>query len=64
MGMGILMLFVWIAIIGFWIWMLIDLIKNQEKDKVVWILVLIFTGILGAIVYFFVAKRGRKKGGK
>ena len=44
----------------FWIWMLIDCMQRPFKDKtdkVVWILVLIFTHIIGALIYFFVIKR-------
>ena len=44
----------------FWIWMLIDCIKREfsgSNEKVVWILLIILTGILGAIIYFFVIKR-------
>ena len=39
--------------------MLIDCIKRgfkKENDKVVWILVIIFLHIIGAIVYYFVVK--------
>ncbi len=41
----------------FWLWMLIDAIKNQKEDKVMWILLLIFLNFLGAILYYFIAKR-------
>jgi len=44
----------------FWIAMIIDCAKrNFKKDaeKIVWILVLIFLGVLGAIIYYFVVKR-------
>jgi hypothetical protein len=43
----------------FWIMMLIDAIKHKYKDsndKVVWVLVIIFTGIIGALIYYFVVK--------
>ena len=44
----------------FWIVMIVDCAKrNFKKDaeKIVWILVLIFLGVLGAIIYYFVVKR-------
>jgi len=44
----------------FWIMMLVDAIKHEDKDKMIWVLVLIFTGIIGAVVYYFVKKRKRK----
>ena len=45
----------------FWIWMLIDAIKNDSLDgteRVVWVLVILFLHALGALIYYLV---GRKK---
>jgi hypothetical protein len=53
-----------IAAFVFWIWMLIDCVKRDfkhENDKVVWILVLVFVGLIGAIIYYFVIRRPAKK---
>lgn len=44
----------------FWVWMLIDCAKRNytgPNDKVIWILIIIFTGIVGAIIYYFIVKR-------
>ena len=44
----------------FWIAMIIDCAKRnfkKDSEKIVWILVLIFLGILGAVIYYFVVKR-------
>jgi len=44
----------------FWIYMLVDSIKRKykdENDKVVWVLVIIFLGVIGALVYYFVVKK-------
>jgi multidrug resistance efflux pump len=54
-------LFVIIALVGivamiFWLWMLIHAIKSNDKNKVVWIVVIFLFGVIGAAVYFFVAK--------
>ena len=38
----------------FWIWMLVDCIKNpriSDTQKVVWTLVIIFLHFLGALIY-------------
>jgi hypothetical protein len=46
----------------FWIWMLIDCILSSlpQFDKLVWLLVIFFTHIIGAILYFLLARnRGR-----
>ena len=44
----------------FWIWMLVDCVTNprlRDMEKVVWILVIIFTHIIGAIIYYFVGRQ-------
>lgn len=44
----------------FWIVMLLDCVKKKFKndsEKIVWILILIFTGIIGALIYYFVVKK-------
>ncbi len=47
---------------AFWIYMIIDAIKNEkDNDRIVWILILIFLHALGALIYYFVRKRPRKK---
>jgi ABC-type multidrug transport system fused ATPase/permease subunit len=51
-----------IASFAFWIWMLIDCVTNEPSegnDKVIWLLLIIFLGIIGAIVYFF-ARRSKR----
>lgn len=47
----------------FWIFMIIDCAKRKfpkDDEKVVWILVLVFLGVLGAAIYYFVIKRASK----
>jgi len=47
---------------GFWIWMLVDCATNQRlmgNEKTVWILVVIFTNWLGALIYFFAGRPKR-----
>ena len=48
----------------FWILMLVDVAKRKfpgENDQIVWILVVVFAGIIGALVYYFVIKKKDKK---
>lgn len=48
--------------IVFWIWMLVDCAQNEPSegnDKVIWILVIIFTHWLGALIYFFARRPQR-----
>jgi hypothetical protein len=69
-GVGLLFLmmfwlsFFCIGILGtiFWIWMLVDCLTNEPNegnDKVIWVLVIIFTHFIGALIYFFVRKNHR-----
>lgn len=64
MGLGVAAVFIGILLFVFWLWMLIDCLKRDFKgnyDKIVWVLVLIFLHILGALIYYFVVKIPDKK---
>ncbi len=46
----------------FWVWMLIDCASKESSEgntKVVWILIIVFTQIIGAAIYFFVRRPQR-----
>jgi len=48
----------------FWLSMLINCMKRKFKessDKIAWILVIIFLGIIGALVYYFIVKTKDKR---
>lgn len=50
--------------IGFWIWMLVDCIRHEPRegnDRVVWVLVIVFTKLLGAAIYYFVRRPERMR---
>ena len=52
-----------LALFAFWLWMLIHAIKNKgltDTEKIIWVLVVLFLHVLGALIYFFV---GRPKAG-
>ena len=43
----------------FWIWMLVDAIQNRglsDTEKLIWVLVILFTHFLGALIYFCVGR--------
>ena len=44
----------------FWIWMLVDCLQRRFKDKLIWVIVLIFTHLLGAILYYFLVKSKKR----
>ena len=53
------MVLVAVAAFVFWIWMLIDALRNKglsDMEKLVWVLVIVFLHFLGALIYFFVAR--------
>ncbi len=61
--------FIFIAVIlaillcVFWIWMLVDCVRRNfksESEKIVWVLVIIFAGLIGALIYYFVVKIKKK----
>ncbi len=61
-----------IALVGLaglvlWIWMIVDCATRQfpphrENEKVIWILVVVLVGWLGALIYYFVVKRPADQG--
>lgn len=52
--------------IFFWLWMLIDCLNRSDgkfkiggnNAKLIWILVIIFTWFIGALIYYIFIKRG------
>ena len=47
------------ALFAFWVWMLIDALRNKaltDNEKLLWVLVIVFLHFLGALIYFFVAR--------
>jgi multidrug efflux pump subunit AcrB len=64
-GFGFLMFLVLaisFALFIMWIVMLIHAASKPIPNKTVWILVIVFTGCIGAIVYFFVVKKPFDRG--
>lgn len=50
--------------LAIWIWALVDLVKNEPaegNDKVVWVLVVVLAGIVGALIYLLVRRPERKR---
>jgi len=48
---------------AFWIWMLIDCLLNKTltgSQKILWLLLIFFTHILGAILYFAIGRTAKR----
>ena len=51
-----------VAGIAFWIWMLVECVTRESSegnDKLVWVLVIIFTHWIGALIYLIVRRPKR-----
>jgi Phospholipase_D-nuclease N-terminal len=54
------------ALLGtvFWIWMVVDCIMNKkisDMQKAFWVLLIVFTHFIGALIYFFVGRSMQPK---
>jgi hypothetical protein len=62
--LGVIMLLpLALALMAFWIWMLISAVQNKglgDGEKIAWVLVIVLLHLLGAIIYFFVGHPKRK----
>ncbi len=68
--LGLLPLFFLLAFLGIavfgsilWVWMLIDCATNEPaegNEKIVWILVIVFTHVIGALIYLLVRRPERR----
>ena len=61
------LVFLFLVVLGvggtfLWIWMLVDCATKEPSDgndKIIWMLVILFTHLIGALVYFFVRRPQR-----
>lgn len=58
-------IFAIVSILGtiFWIWTIIDCATKepaQGNDKIIWLMIIIFTGV-GSLIYYFVRRPERRK---
>jgi len=52
-----------LLLIIFWLWALIDILRNDFEDnfiKLIWLLVVFFLSILGALLYYFIGQKQKK----
>ena len=58
----LLMLGLSVGVMVLWVWMIVDCVRRQfddENTRLVWVLIIVLAGWIGAIIYYFV---GRKEG--
>ena len=62
-AMGLICVFavIGIAALIFWIWTIVDAVKNprlSDNTRLVWILVIVFTGVIGSLIYLVAGRNG------
>ena len=70
MGLGLPEVFLLFIVLGigvlgmaYWIWMLVDCVTKEPSegnDRLVWVVVVVSTYIIGAAIYFFVRRPQRR----
>lgn len=50
-----------IAIFAAWVWSIVDIARSEFEGngKIVWLLVVIFLGILGTLIYYFAGRSSK-----
>jgi len=70
-GFGIIEIFLFLLVVpfvvaafAFWIWMLVHAITNpglRDIEKLIWVVVILFTHFIGALIYFFIGRPRRSQ---
>ena len=57
---GLLLVLVGLAAFAFWLWALVDAIRNRALDntmRIVWVVVIVLTQFVGALLYLIMRPR-------
>lgn len=60
-GLLLVALVIGLLVLVFWLWALIDAIRNpalSDTERIVWITVILLTSWLGALIYLFIGRKG------
>ncbi|MEK6910964.1 MAG: PLDc N-terminal domain-containing protein [Nanoarchaeota archaeon] len=63
-GFGLMMI-LGILVVLFWLWMIVDCAKRSfqnDVEKIIWLVVIVFGSWIGALVYFIVVRSINHKG--
>ena len=59
-----IMLIIFMAMTVFWLWMLVDCVTketNEGNERLVWIIIIVFTHFIGALIYYFLRRPKRRQ---
>lgn len=60
---NVLMAIIFALLFGFWLWVLVDCATkepSQDNDKLVWVIIIVFTHFIGALLYYIIRRPKRK----
>ncbi len=63
LALGLILIPLCLLSFVFWIWMLIHAIRNDglsDTQKLIWVVVIVFTHFVGALIYLFVGLPKRR----
>jgi hypothetical protein len=64
-GTMVLFLLLGVAYLAIWIWALVDAIRNPALDnttRLIWVLVILFTQLIGAVIYLVIGRTPARSG--
>ncbi|OGD28167.1 MAG: hypothetical protein A2Y56_10195 [Candidatus Aminicenantes bacterium RBG_13_63_10] len=66
LGITELFVIVCLIVVPLWVIALVDILKGEFKghDKIIWLIVVIFLPVIGAICYFLIGKKQKISGKK
>ncbi|ADI73288.1 hypothetical protein Metev_0364 [Methanohalobium evestigatum Z-7303] len=60
---NVLIAIIFALLFAFWLWVLVDCATrepSQDNDKLVWVIIIVFTHFIGALLYYFIRRPKRK----
>lgn len=57
LGVTGLILLLAVGLSAHWIWMLVHCLTKEVDNKLIWVLLMIFTGFIGSLLYAFIEKK-------